>query len=92
MLLVSRLFVPTPIGKASGTLNMLRQLGRAFGVALCVAVFVRFGDRTTPQAFCDGFAAATSVAAMLSASLRIFMRLPASQRSSVILRDVLGYH
>ena len=25
------------------------------------------------------------------ASLRTFMRLPASQRSSVILRDVLGY-
>lgn len=27
-----------------------------------------------------------------AASLRTFMRLPASQRSSVILRDVLGYH
>ena len=26
-----------------------------------------------------------------AASLRTFMRLPASQRSSVILRDVLGY-
>ena len=57
---------PADIGKASGTLSMLRQLGGAFGVALCVAVFGRFGDRTTPQAFCDGFAAASSVAAMLS--------------------------
>jgi EmrB/QacA subfamily drug resistance transporter len=57
---------PADIGKASGTLSMLRQLGGAFGVALCVAVFGRFGDRSTPQAFCDGFAAASGVAAMLS--------------------------
>jgi hypothetical protein len=54
------------IGKASGTLSMLRQLGGTFGVALCVTVFGRFGDRATPQDFCDGFAAASSVAAMPS--------------------------
>lgn len=57
---------PADIGKASGTLSMLRQIGGAFGIALCVAVFGWFGDRTEPQAFCDGFAAASIAAAMLS--------------------------
>jgi EmrB/QacA subfamily drug resistance transporter len=59
--------VPAPdIGKASGALSMIRQLGGAFGIALTVAVFARAGSRATPQAFSDGFAAAIGVAAMLS--------------------------
>jgi MFS family permease len=54
------------IGKASGALSMIRQLGGAFGIALTVAMFARAGSRATPQAFSDGFAAAIGVAAILS--------------------------
>jgi EmrB/QacA subfamily drug resistance transporter len=59
--------VPMPdIGKASGTLSTIRQVGGAFGVALTVAVFARAGSHATPMAFSHGFAAANGVAAMLS--------------------------
>jgi len=54
------------IGKASGTLSTIRQLGGAFGVALTVAVFAQAGSHGTPMAFSQGFAAANGVAAMLS--------------------------
>ena len=54
------------IGKASGTLSTIRQLGGAFGVALAVVVFARAGNHATPMAFSQGFAAANGVAAMLS--------------------------
>jgi EmrB/QacA subfamily drug resistance transporter len=54
------------IGKASGTLSTIRQLGGAFGVALTVAAFARAGSHATPLAFSQGFAAATGVAAVLS--------------------------
>jgi EmrB/QacA subfamily drug resistance transporter len=54
------------IGKASGTLSTIRQLGGAFGVALTVAVFARVGSHASPLAFSQGFAAANGVAAMLS--------------------------
>src|SRR5260370_35155650 len=53
------------IGKASGTLSTIRQLGGAFGVALTVAVFARAGSHA-PLAFSHGFAAATAGAAVLS--------------------------
>lgn len=54
------------IGKASGTLSTIRQLGGAFGVALAVAAFAQAGNHATPTAFTRGFAAANAVAAMLS--------------------------
>jgi hypothetical protein len=54
------------IGKASGTLSTIRQLGGAFGVALAVAAFARAGSHAPPLAFSQGFAAATAVAALLS--------------------------
>jgi hypothetical protein len=54
------------IGKASGTLSTIRQLGGAFGVALAVAAFAQAGSHATPLAFSRGFAAATAVAALLS--------------------------
>jgi EmrB/QacA subfamily drug resistance transporter len=54
------------IGKASGTLSTIRQLGGVFGVALSVAVFDRAGSHTTPLAFSHGFTAAIGVAAALS--------------------------
>ncbi|WP_095202342.1 DHA2 family efflux MFS transporter permease subunit [Mesorhizobium carmichaelinearum] len=54
------------IGKASGTLSTIRQLGGAFGVALTVAAFGRAGSHATPMAFSQGFAFASGVSAMLS--------------------------
>jgi EmrB/QacA subfamily drug resistance transporter len=57
---------PASIGKASGTFNMLRQLGGVFGIALLVAVFTGSGGYASPQLFSDGFTAALGVAAGLS--------------------------
>jgi hypothetical protein len=54
------------IGKASGTFNTLRQLGGTFGIAVLAAVFAGTGGYASPQAFSDGFAAATLVAAGVS--------------------------
>ena len=54
------------IGKASGTYNMLRFLGGAFGVAVLVAVFAGAGGLGSAQAFGHGFAAAIGGAACLS--------------------------
>jgi EmrB/QacA subfamily drug resistance transporter len=54
------------IGKASGTLSTIRQLGGAFGVALAVLAFARTGSHATPMAFSQGFAAAYGAAAILS--------------------------
>ncbi|CAN5382209.1 DHA2 family efflux MFS transporter permease subunit [soil metagenome] len=57
---------PSDIGKASGTLSMVRQLGSAFGLAVTVAAFSSVGSRSTPAAFAEGFAAALATAAVLS--------------------------
>jgi EmrB/QacA subfamily drug resistance transporter len=54
------------IGKASGTLSTIRQLGGAFGVAVAVVAFASFGSYASPSAFSQGFTAAMSVAAALS--------------------------
>ena len=50
---------PYEIGKASGTFNMLRQLGGVFGVAVLVAVFARNGGYASARTFIDGFGPAT---------------------------------
>jgi MFS family permease len=57
---------PVEIGKASGTLSTIRQLGGVFGVAIAVAIFALAGGRTTPQSFARGFAAANGVLALFS--------------------------
>jgi EmrB/QacA subfamily drug resistance transporter len=57
---------PASIGKASGTFNMLRQLGGVFGIATLVAVFTGAGSYASAQTFSDGFTAAVGVAAALS--------------------------
>jgi EmrB/QacA subfamily drug resistance transporter len=57
---------PQDIGKASGALSMIRQLGGAFGIAIAVAAFAHVGGHGTPQAFSHGFVAAIGVAAVLS--------------------------
>ena len=54
------------LGKASGTYNMVRQLGAVFGVAIVVAVFSATGGFASPQSFTDGFMPAMLVAAALS--------------------------
>jgi EmrB/QacA subfamily drug resistance transporter len=56
----------TEAGKASGTYNMLRQLGGVFGIALLVAVFTGAGGYASPQAFANGFAPAIGVTAGLA--------------------------
>jgi MFS family permease len=57
---------PAAIGKASGTLNMLRQLGGVFGIAICAAVFAAHGDYTSPATFATGFAPAMGACAGLA--------------------------
>jgi hypothetical protein len=54
------------IGKASGVLSMIRQLGGAFGVAIAVAAFALLGSRASAHDFSRGFAAASAVASALS--------------------------
>lgn len=54
------------IGQASGTFNMLRQLGAAFGVAILAAVFSGVGSFHSAQAFSNGFAPAMAASAILS--------------------------
>jgi EmrB/QacA subfamily drug resistance transporter len=54
---------PEAIGTASGTFNMVRQLGGVLGIAVAVAVFTGAGGY---GAFSDGFATALTVAAGLS--------------------------
>ena len=57
---------PTEIGQASGAFNMLRQLGGAFGIALCAAVFTTHGSYASSPAFTNGFTAAMWATAALA--------------------------
>jgi hypothetical protein len=57
---------PADIGKASGTLSMIRQLGGTFGIAATVAAFAALGSHASPQAFATGYQAANLLAALLS--------------------------
>jgi EmrB/QacA subfamily drug resistance transporter len=54
------------MGKASGIFNMGRFLGGVFGVALMVATFSATSTGNSPAEFTRGFAAAITVAAILS--------------------------
>jgi EmrB/QacA subfamily drug resistance transporter len=54
------------IGKASGTLSTVRQLGSVFGVAIAAAVFAATGSYESAGAFNDGFVAAIGACAGLS--------------------------
>jgi len=81
------------IGKASGTLGTIRQLGGAFGVAIAVAVFARVGSYATPMAFSQGFAAAIGVAALLSLAGAIagMFLLKTPRRAPVATSDALSH-
>lgn len=83
------------IGKASGTLGMIRQLGGVFGVAIAVAVFALAGSRATPQTFTSGFAAANGVLALLSlagaiAAIWLSANSPAVPVSTAAAAGTLG--
>jgi len=58
--------MPSELGKASGTVSTMRQLGGAFGLAIGVAVFTGAGSYASPGAFSDGFGPAIAVSAGLS--------------------------
>jgi len=57
---------PALIGPASGTLNMLRQLGGVFGIAICAVVFAARGGYASPAAFARGFGPAMGACAGLA--------------------------
>ncbi|WP_042402520.1 DHA2 family efflux MFS transporter permease subunit [Streptacidiphilus carbonis] len=57
---------PPQIGQASGVLNMLRQLGGVFGIAVCASAFAATGGYGSPAAFTHGFTAAMWVTAALA--------------------------
>lgn len=60
--------VPLPdAGIAAGTNSALREVGGVFGVAILAAVFAANGSYASPEAFIDGFKAATVVAALIPA-------------------------
>lgn len=54
------------IGQASGTFNMLRQLGGVFGVAICAVVFAAHGSYASAAAFTSGFGPAMGACAGLA--------------------------
>jgi EmrB/QacA subfamily drug resistance transporter len=80
---------PASIGKASGTFNMLRQLGGVFGIAILVSVFTGAGSYGSAQLFSDGFTSAIGVAAGLSLLGAVAsVGLPQRQRATVATPDV----
>jgi EmrB/QacA subfamily drug resistance transporter len=57
---------PPELGKASGTLSTVRQLGAVFGVGILAAAFTGFGGYGSAARFGDGFVAAMVASALLS--------------------------
>lgn len=72
------------VGKASGTYNMLRQLGGAFGVAVLSAVFAGLGGFGSPQTFSNGFVPAIAVSAALATGGAIFGLFLPRRRQKVL--------
>jgi EmrB/QacA subfamily drug resistance transporter len=68
---------PADIGKASGVVSTLRELGGVFGIAVAVAVFAGAGGYAS---FADGFERAIAVAAALSlAGALVALALPSNR-------------
>jgi EmrB/QacA subfamily drug resistance transporter len=76
------------IGKASGTLSTIRQLGGVFGIAIPVAVFAAAGGYASAQAFSDGFAAAMGVCAALALAGAIAGALLPGRRETAVVAAV----
>jgi EmrB/QacA subfamily drug resistance transporter len=82
---------PRDVGKASGTLSTLRQLGGVFGVAVLAAVFAGAGSYASPQAFSDGFVAASVASCALAlAGALAGLALPGRQRRSAATRTPIA--
>ncbi len=80
---------PEAIGKAAGANSMMRELGGVFGIALAVSVFAGAGSYLSAGDFFDGFAAATAVAAALSAAGAVCaLALPPTRRRSPTAQPV----
>ena len=74
---------PAAIGQASGTLNMLRQLGGVFGIAICAAVFAARGGYASPAQFTRGFGPALGACAGLALLGAVAgLILPSKQRAA----------
>jgi EmrB/QacA subfamily drug resistance transporter len=75
---------PAAIGQASGTLNMLRQLGGVFGIAICAAVFAARGGYASPAQFTTGFGPAMGACAGLALLGAVAgLTLPSKQRPAL---------
>lgn len=82
---------PQHIGKASGTLSTMRQLGRVFGVAALGTVFAITGSYATALAFSHGFVAAISASGALAfAGALAGVTLPSRHASSSRLSTPLA--
>jgi len=91
---------PADIGKASGTFNMLRQLGGVFGIAICAAVFAAYGSYASPATFisgfgpamgaCAGLALAGAVAGLVIPARRRPLAGPPQPGASLALEEVTG--
>jgi len=86
---------PAHIGRASGTFNMLRQLGGVFGIAICAAVFAAHGGYTSAAAFTAGFGPAMGACAGLAligalTGLAIPRRNPSPRTPTAISRRPLN--
>jgi EmrB/QacA subfamily drug resistance transporter len=75
---------PAEIGTASGTFNMFRYLGGAFGIAVLVTAFARTGGIHSAQAFNDGFASALALSASLSLVAAIAGMWQPARREAVL--------
>jgi MFS family permease len=79
---------PADIGKASGTFNMLRQLGGVFGVAICAAVFAAHGSYGSAAAFTGGFGPAMGACAGLALGGAIAgLAIPTRRRDASLHED-----
>jgi EmrB/QacA subfamily drug resistance transporter len=77
---------PPQIGKASGAMSTMRQLGGVFGIAVAAAVFASTGGYGSAQAFSDGFVAAigaSGVLALAGAFAGLALRRPRSATGGV---------
>jgi EmrB/QacA subfamily drug resistance transporter len=73
------------VGKASGALSMIRQLGGAFGVAVQVAVFATAGSYASTHAFIAGVGPALGACAALAAlGATAGTALPARRPAAVV--------
>ncbi|MFC3499496.1 DHA2 family efflux MFS transporter permease subunit [Micromonospora krabiensis] len=72
---------PEAQGVASGTLNTIRELGVAIGVAALASIFVANGGYGSSEAFTDGLVAAVGVgAAVVALGALLALRLPGRGR------------